>query len=94
MKKEEFVKEQMKLSKEDVIANYWYTFQDNVERLGIEHQLELKDKKIERLNNIIDELIDIITSSLDVDIVEKRFNMNFDNFKIWLKEELKRDDKE
>lgn len=55
MNKEEFVKEQMKLSKEDIIANYWYTYQDNVERLGIEHQLKLKDKEIERLNNIIKE---------------------------------------
>lgn len=54
MNKEEFVKEQMKLSKEDIIANYWYTYQDNVERLGIEHQLELKDKEIERLNHEAD----------------------------------------
>ena len=53
MNKEEFVKEQMKLSKEDIIANYWYTYQDNVERLGIEHQLKLKDKEIERLNEEI-----------------------------------------
>ena len=49
MNNEEFVKEQMKLSKEDIIANYWYTYQDNVERLGIEHQLNLKDKEIEKL---------------------------------------------
>lgn len=56
MSKEEFVKKQMKLSKEDMVANYWYTYQDNVERLGIEHQLELKNKEIERLNNIINEL--------------------------------------
>ena len=49
MNKEDFAKEQTKLSKEDIIANYWYTYQDNVEKLGIEHQLNLKDKKIEIL---------------------------------------------
>lgn len=52
---------------------------------------EEKDKKIERLNNIIDELIDIIAEGLKVDVVEKAFNMSFDDFKIWLKENIKGD---
>ena len=60
MNKEEFVKEQMKLSKEDIIANYWYAYQDNVERLGIEHQLNLKDKEIEKLQKDLRDAHEVI----------------------------------
>lgn len=53
-------------------------------------QLEYSYKEIERLNNIIDNLIDIIAISLKDDVVEKAFNMNLDDFKIWIKEEIKK----
>lgn len=65
MNKEEFVKEQMKLSKEDIVANYWYTYQDNVEKLGIEHQLKLKDKEIEKLKRHIEAINRWIDSNIE-----------------------------
>lgn len=56
-------------------------------------KLKEKDLKIKRLNNIIDDLVDIIAISLDVNKVEKAFNISFDDFIIWIKEKIKEVDK-
>ena len=58
MNKEEFIDLNMKLSKEDVIYNYYETEEKLIEKLGIEHELyELKEqckKQKEVINNAIE----------------------------------------
>lgn len=100
MNKEEFEKEQMRLSKEAIIANYWYTYQDNVEKLGIEHQLNLKDKEIERLNtnwevavedlSRIAKLLGLEESCTIYDIEDKikRLNNIINELEKWLEEAI------
>lgn len=61
MNKEEFINSKMKLSKEDIIYDYYNAEEKLIEKLGIEHkiyELEQQCKKqkevIDKINNYID----------------------------------------
>ena len=71
------------------------TLQEN-QSLNAEYERNKKEREmkeeIERLNNIIEQLIDIIVDNLNADVFEKACNMSIDDFRIWIKEKLKGED--
>lgn len=86
-----------KVDKEGNVTKEYIDFveklnRDDLERfyMGADFLNDDLNQEIKRLNNIIDQLIDTIAISLNDDAVEKAFNMNLDDFKIWIKEKLKK----
>ena len=80
-------KEEITLRLETFNNNEYILADDCINAIG-EHR-----KEIERLNNIIEQLVDIIVDSLNVETVEKALNISIDDFRIWVKEKLKGEDK-
>lgn len=73
MNKEEFIDSNMKLSKEDIIYNYYEVEEKLIEKLGIEHEnYELK-RQCKRQKEVIDKINHILNNQINyrefVDIV-------------------------
>ena len=60
MDKEEFINSKMKLSKEDIICDYYKTEEKLIEKLGIEHEnYELK-KQCKKQKEVINKILDML----------------------------------
>lgn len=78
MNKEEFINSKMKLSKEDIIYDYYNAEEKLIEKLGIEHKIyELeqqckKQKEIinKAINNIVKETKSMPTNGCKIRLIE------------------------
>lgn len=60
MNKEEFIDSNMKLSKEDIIYNYYETEEKLIEKLGIEHELYELKQRCKKQKEVINKITDLI----------------------------------
>lgn len=56
MDKEEFINSKMKLSKEDIIYDYYNAEEKLIEKLGIEHKIYELEQQVKKQKEVIDKL--------------------------------------
>lgn len=60
MDKEKFINSKMKLSKEDIIYDYYNAEEKLIEKLGIEHKIYELEQQVKKQKEIIDKAIEYI----------------------------------
>ena len=80
MNKEEFINSKMKLSKEDIIYDYYNAEEKLIEKLGIEHKIYELEQQCKKQKEVIDKAINYI--------VKETKSMPTNGCKIRLKELL------
>lgn len=60
MNKEEFINSKMKLSKEDIIYDYYNAEEKLIEKLGIEHKIYELEQQCKKQKEVIDKAINYI----------------------------------
>ena len=56
MNKEEFINSKIKLSKEDIIEDYYKTEEELIKKIGIEHKNYELEQQIKKQKEVIDKL--------------------------------------
>ena len=72
MNKEEFINSKMKLSKEDIIYDYYNAEEKLIEKLGIEHKIYELEQQCKKQKEVIDDCKEDISYLLD--IIDKNCN--------------------
>lgn len=80
MNKEEFINSKMKLSKEDIIYDYYNAEEKLIEKLGIEHKIYELEQQCKKQKEVLDKAINYI--------VKETKSMPTNGCKIRLKELL------
>ena len=60
MDKEEFINSKIKLSKEDIIEDYYKTEEELIKKLGIEHKIYELEQQVQKQKEVIDKAIEYI----------------------------------
>ena len=64
MNKEEFINSKMKLSKEDIIYDYYNAEEKLIEKLGIEHKIYELEQQCKKQKEVFDKAINYIVKEI------------------------------
>lgn len=71
MDKEEFINSKMKLSKEDIIYDYYNAEEKLIEKLGIEHKIYELEQQVKKQKEVIDKATEKLNSFIGCCKAEK-----------------------